>query len=93
VKVIILTTFDNEEDLKQSLKAGAKGYLLKEAEKEKIADAIRTVAQGGNYVLQKFGEDYARDLLAAHGLPDIETKQLRRESTAPERNHQIDNQI
>jgi DNA-binding NarL/FixJ family response regulator len=48
-KVIILTTFDNDEDLKQSLKAGAKGYLLKEAEKEEIADAVRTVAQGGNY--------------------------------------------
>lgn len=54
-KVIILTTFDNEEDLKQSLKAGAKGYLLKEAEKEEIADAIRTVSQGGNYLPAKLG--------------------------------------
>jgi DNA-binding NarL/FixJ family response regulator len=54
-KVIILTTFDNDEDLKQSLKAGAKGYLLKEAEKEEIADAIRTVAQGGNYLPAKLG--------------------------------------
>jgi DNA-binding NarL/FixJ family response regulator len=46
-KVVVLTTFyDNEEDLKQSLKAGAKGYLLKEAEKEEIIDAIRTVAEG-----------------------------------------------
>jgi two-component system NarL family response regulator len=54
-KVIILTTFDNDEDLKQSLKAGAKGYLLKEAEKEEIIDAIRTVAQGGNYLPAKLG--------------------------------------
>ena len=54
-KVIILTTFDNEEDLKQSLKAGAKGYLLKEAEKEEIADAIRTVSQGSNYLPAKLG--------------------------------------
>jgi DNA-binding NarL/FixJ family response regulator len=54
-KVIILTTFDNEEDLKQSLKAGAKGYLLKEAEKEEIADAIRTVSQGANYLPAKLG--------------------------------------
>jgi two-component system NarL family response regulator len=54
-KVIILTTFDNDEDLKQSLKAGAKGYLLKEAEKEEIADAVRTVAQGGNYLPAKLG--------------------------------------
>ncbi|MBV8212032.1 MAG: response regulator transcription factor [Verrucomicrobia bacterium] len=54
-KVIILTTFDNEEDLKQSLKAGAKGYLLKEAEKEEIADAVRTVSQGSNYLPAKLG--------------------------------------
>jgi DNA-binding NarL/FixJ family response regulator len=54
-KVIILTTFDNEEDLKQSLKAGAKGYLLKEAEKEEIADAIRTVSQGASYLPAKLG--------------------------------------
>ena len=54
-KVVILTTFDNEEDLKQSLKAGAKGYLLKEAEKEEIADAIRTVSQGANYLPAKLG--------------------------------------
>ncbi|MBV8815962.1 MAG: response regulator transcription factor [Verrucomicrobia bacterium] len=54
-RVIILTTFDNEEDLKQSLKAGAKGYLLKEAEKEEIADAIRTVSQGASYLPAKLG--------------------------------------
>ena len=54
-KVIVLTTFDNEGDLKQSLKAGAKGYLLKEAEKEEIADAIRTVSAGGNYLPAKLG--------------------------------------
>jgi two-component system, NarL family, response regulator len=54
-KVIILTTFDNDEDIKQSLKAGAKGYLLKEAEKEEIIDAIRTVARGGNYLPAKLG--------------------------------------
>jgi DNA-binding NarL/FixJ family response regulator len=54
-KVIILTTFDNEEDLKQSLKAGAKGYLLKEAEQEEIADAIRTVSQGASYLPAKLG--------------------------------------
>jgi DNA-binding NarL/FixJ family response regulator len=49
-RIIILTTFDSEEDLKQSLKAGAKGYLLKEAGREEIIDAIRTVAAGGNYL-------------------------------------------
>ena len=45
-KVLILTAFDHEEDLRQSLKAGAKGYLLKDAAREEIADAVRTVPKG-----------------------------------------------
>jgi DNA-binding NarL/FixJ family response regulator len=49
-RIIILTTFDSEEDLKQSLKAGAKGYLLKEAGREEIIDAIRFVSKGGTYL-------------------------------------------
>jgi two-component system, NarL family, response regulator len=49
-KVLILTAFDHEEDLRQGLKAGAKGYLLKDAAREEIADAVRTVAQGGTYL-------------------------------------------
>jgi DNA-binding NarL/FixJ family response regulator len=49
-KVLILTAFDHDEDLRQSLKAGAKGYLLKDAAREEIAAAVRTVAQGGTYL-------------------------------------------
>ena len=48
--VLILTAFDHDEDLRQGLKAGAKGYLLKDAAREEIADAVRTVAQGGTYL-------------------------------------------
>ena len=48
--VLILTAFDHDEDLRQGLKAGAKGYLLKDAAREEIADAVRTVAHGGTYL-------------------------------------------
>jgi DNA-binding NarL/FixJ family response regulator len=58
--IIILTTFDDEEDLKQSLKAGAKSYLLKEAEKEEIVDAIRAVSRGENYLPAKIGGKLAK---------------------------------
>ena len=75
-KVIILTTFDNEEDLKQSLKAGAKGYLLKEAEKEEIADAIRTVSQGSNYLPAKLGGKLATSVFRAE-LTERELEVLR----------------
>jgi two-component system, NarL family, response regulator len=75
-KVVIVTTFDNEEDLKQSLKAGAKGYLLKEAEKEEIIDAIRTVAEGGNYLPAKLGGKLANFAFRAE-LTERELEVLR----------------
>ena len=49
-KVLILSAFDHDEDLRRGLKAGAKGYLLKDSAREEIADAVRTVAQGGTYL-------------------------------------------
>jgi len=45
-KVIILTTFDNDEYVFEGLRAGALGYLLKAASGEELANAIRTVMQG-----------------------------------------------
>lgn len=44
--VIILTTFDDEEYIFEGLSAGAKGYLLKDAELDELSRAIRTVANG-----------------------------------------------
>ena len=45
-KVLILTTFDVEDYVYQSLRAGASGFLLKSAPPRELADAIRTVASG-----------------------------------------------
>ncbi len=44
--VIILTTFDDEEYIFEGLAAGARGYLLKDAEYDELSHAIRTVAKG-----------------------------------------------
>ncbi|MTI67268.1 MAG: response regulator transcription factor [Firmicutes bacterium] len=47
IKIIVLTTFNDDEYIYEALKNGASGYLLKDASPEKIADAIRTVYNGG----------------------------------------------
>jgi DNA-binding NarL/FixJ family response regulator len=47
VKVLMLTTFDDQELIIQALKEGASGYLLKDMPFETIASAIRTVFNGG----------------------------------------------
>lgn len=44
--VIILTTFDDDEYIFQGLAAGARGYLLKDAEYDELSNAIRIVASG-----------------------------------------------
>jgi DNA-binding NarL/FixJ family response regulator len=45
-KVIILTTFDRDDYLVDGLRAGASGFLLKNAEPEKLVDAVRVVGNG-----------------------------------------------
>ena len=45
-KVIILTTFDEDEFVFEGLRAGAQGYLLKAASGDELSNAIRTVAAG-----------------------------------------------
>lgn len=44
--IIILTTFDDDEYLFEGLRAGAKGYLLKDVSGEELATAVRAVAGG-----------------------------------------------
>jgi two-component system NarL family response regulator len=45
-KVLVLTGSQDEEDLVESIRSGAAGYLLKDASVEEVADAIRSVARG-----------------------------------------------
>ena len=45
-RVIVLTTFDHDEYVFESLRAGASGYLLKNADPDRLADAIRAVHAG-----------------------------------------------
>jgi two-component system, NarL family, response regulator len=49
-KIMILTTYDTDEDIYQGLRAGAKGYLLKDADRQVILDAIRAVARGQTFL-------------------------------------------
>lgn len=46
IRVLVLTTFDDDEYIFQSLQVGALGYLLKRTPAKEIAAAIRLVAQG-----------------------------------------------
>ena len=47
---IILTTFDDDQLVLAGLKAGARGYLLKDVSLEQLVDAVKEVANGGSLV-------------------------------------------
>lgn len=60
LKIIMLTTFDDEEYIKESLKAGAVGYLLKDLESESLYRTIATAHAG----LFQFSEDVGHQIIA-----------------------------
>jgi len=45
-RIIVLTTFDGDEDIYRAIQAGSKGYLLKDAPREALMDCIRRVHGG-----------------------------------------------
>jgi len=50
VRVIILTSFETDEDIYRSVRAGALGYLLKDTSLKEMVEAIRTVHSGKRYI-------------------------------------------
>ncbi|MEF3302547.1 response regulator transcription factor [Paenibacillus sp. GYB003] len=63
VKPLILTTFDDDEFILEAVKAGARGYLLKNNDPERIRDAIKSVCND-HRVLQDVVLDKINNLLA-----------------------------
>jgi DNA-binding NarL/FixJ family response regulator len=49
-RIIALTTYEGGTDIHRALQAGARGYLLKDALRNQVADAIRSVHRGGRVV-------------------------------------------
>jgi DNA-binding NarL/FixJ family response regulator len=72
-KVLMLTTFDLNEYVYEALRAGASGFLLKDAPPERLVDAIRTVAEGDALlapsITRRVIEEYVRRPLSPDGLP------------------------
>jgi DNA-binding NarL/FixJ family response regulator len=63
-RVLVLTTFDLDEYVYEALRAGASGFLLKDAPEEQLVAAIRVVAAGGSLfaptVTRRLVEEFAR---------------------------------
>ncbi|MET9921747.1 response regulator [Streptomyces sp. NPDC059605] len=55
-RVLILTTYDTDQDIERGVEAGAIGYLLKDTTREQLADAIRAAARGETVLAPRVAE-------------------------------------
>jgi DNA-binding NarL/FixJ family response regulator len=82
LRFIILTTYDNEEWVFEGIRAGARGYLLKDSEPEELVSAIRAIMRGESLIepvvatrlLDRFSELATRE--AGQGLDPPTEREL-----------------
>ncbi len=76
-RVLMLTTFDLDEYVYGALRAGASGFLLKDAPEEQLVSAIRVIATGGSLfapsVTRRLIEEFSRRTMA---IPPPELDEL-----------------
>ena len=56
VKVIMLSMYEDEDSVVSSIRAGARGYVVKRASSGDLLDALRVVARGGSYLSPQVSE-------------------------------------
>ena len=69
-KIVVLTMQDDPAFAREALRAGATGYVLKEAANAELAHAIRQVAEGGTYLQPELGAKLAASPPEADAPPD-----------------------
>lgn len=75
-RIIVLTTFDGDEDIYRALQAGARGYLLKGMEGDELMEAIRAVDAGRKRIPPSVAERLA-ERMSGPALTSRETEVLR----------------
>ncbi|MGF0114886.1 response regulator [Promicromonospora sp. Marseille-Q5078] len=83
-RVLVLTTFENDDHVLDALRAGAQGFLLKRARPEEVVHAVRLVARGDSLLFP----DAVRRLVAAHG-PDTAAGDALRPAGLTEREAEV----
>lgn len=71
-RIIVLTTYDGDEDIYRGLRAGAQGYLLKDAKPNELLNVIRIVHSGQQYV----SPTVARKLVERMNNPVLSEREL-----------------
>ncbi|GAP99915.1 response regulator [Leptolyngbya sp. NIES-2104] len=71
-RIIVLTTYDGDEDIYRGLHSGAQGYLLKDTKSHEVLNAIRIVARGQQYIPPDVGAKLVQRL----NNPELREREL-----------------
>lgn len=75
-RLVVLTTFDTDSDLLNAIKAGAKGYVLKDAQRDELLNCVRKVHAGETCLpgslIQKLAAGMSRESLTAREVEVLE---------------------
>jgi DNA-binding NarL/FixJ family response regulator len=78
-RVVVLTTFENDEHVYDALRAGASGFLLKRVPPQEIVDAVRLVARGDSLLfpasIRRLAERYGPAGGPRPALPDLTARE------------------
>ena len=74
-RIIVLTTYDGDEDIYAAIRAGAKSYLLKDARRDEVFECIRVVAGGRSWISQDIASKLA-ERIGSDQLTSRETEVL-----------------
>ncbi|MEU8235480.1 response regulator transcription factor [Actinoplanes sp. NPDC048967] len=86
VRVVVLTTFGEDEYVAEALRAGAAGFLLKESAVDELPQAIRAAAAGAAFLSPKVTRQVLDGLPAA---PVAAAEELRKVATLSEREREV----
>lgn len=71
-RVIVLTTYDDDEDIQRSLRAGAKAYMLKDAPRDELIACIKAVHDGRTLISPAIATKLAESM----GAPGLTPREL-----------------
>jgi DNA-binding NarL/FixJ family response regulator len=89
VKVVILTTFDREDYLFEALRAGASGFLLKNASPEDLVESVRVVTRGDALLSPEVTRRVIARFSAAAGFPPRATVPGQRPAALTDREFEV----
>ncbi len=85
IKVLVLSTFDDDQYIAQSMRAGAKGYLLKDMPSQELAQAVRLVHQGYTQMGPGLMEKLMTNVSDSEAVPPAPGQELLKQLTPRER--------